>query len=335
MAVIARINRHKPRKPREPRRRRLVTVSTLPTLFTLGNLACGFAAIHFALRAMYSAGVGEDDAAALSLQSHLPELSLSSFLALAAMFVFVGIVCDMLDGALARMTRRTSDFGGQLDSLADMITSGVAPAVLVVALMMRDLSQYWPDAFPGPFSNNHLGRLVWVAALVYAVGTALRLARFNVEHTKPDSGQKMFRGLPCPGAAAVIASLVILQEAAGAGTSVHKAIIIGLPFVTVSLAILMVSRVPYVKIDQSYLRGRRPFAHVVILMVLVVVAWPLKEAALAIIVGWYALSGPIGAVWGKVRRRGDQTTDDQADEEADVDESPPRAVKPASRRAQR
>ena len=162
MAVIARINRRKPRKPR----RRLVTVSTLPTLFTLGNLACGFAAIHFALRAMYAAGVGEDDASSLMVQTHSPERLFSSFLALAAMFIFVGMVCDMLDGALARMTRRTSDFGGQLDSLADMITSGVAPAVLVVALMMRDLSEYWPNAFPGPFSNNHLGRLVWVAALV-------------------------------------------------------------------------------------------------------------------------------------------------------------------------
>ena len=331
MAVIARINRRKPRKPR----RRLVTVSTLPTLFTLGNLACGFAAIHFALRAMYAAGVGEDDASALMVQTHSPERLFSSFLALAAMFIFVGMVCDMLDGALARMTRRTSDFGGQLDSLADMITSGVAPAVLVVALMMRDLSEYWPNAFPGPFSNNHLGRLVWVAALVYAICTALRLARFNVEHTTPDSSHKTFRGLPCPGAAGVIASLVVLQEAAGAGTTIHKAIIIGLPFVTVSLAILMVSRIPYIKIDQSYLRRKRPFAHVVILMVLVVVAWTLKEAALAMIVGWYALSGPISAVWGKVRRRGDRAIDDASDDEADVDQSPARALKPVSRRARR
>ena len=116
------------------RRRRLRTISTFPTLLTLGNLLCGFAAIHFCLRAMFNVGAGIPDDLSRTLSSGLMERALPSYLCISAFLVFGGLFFDMLDGRVARLTRNTSTFGGQIDSLADMVTFGVAPAILVVAL---------------------------------------------------------------------------------------------------------------------------------------------------------------------------------------------------------
>src|SRR5262245_50005214 len=136
-------------------------VSLLPSLFTLANLFCGWACVVHAMR-------GE--------------------LATAAPFIGVAIVLDMLDGRIARMTGTTSDFGVQLDSLADLISFGMAPAVLAFQ---------W-GLIP-------LGRMGWAVGFVYLTAAALRLARFNVQAT---TDKRYFVGLPSPAAAALVASTV-------------------------------------------------------------------------------------------------------------------------------
>ena len=114
-----------------PRRRRLRSLSFLPTLITLGNLVCGFAAIHFAMRELYefSAGVSPEHIRTIQLGPKIFERMLPSFLSLGALLIFVGMFLDAFDGLIARVTRSTTTFGGQLDSLADVISFGIAPAI--------------------------------------------------------------------------------------------------------------------------------------------------------------------------------------------------------------
>ena len=120
---------------------------------------------------------------------------------------FAAMICDMLDGRLARLTRRTSDFGGQLDSLCDVISFGVAPAVLMLRTVMGAVhGQVGKVAFLAPLSDVGIERILWCAAGVYVAGAALRLARFNVENEPDESAHMLFRGLPSPGAAAAVAT---------------------------------------------------------------------------------------------------------------------------------
>jgi len=294
MAIIAKLGRSNRRRPR---RRRLRTVSTLPTLLTLGNLICGFAAVHFCMRAM----LGEGAAAATVNAALIPETQerlLPSFLSIAAGFIFLGLLADALDGSIARWTKRSSDFGGQLDSLADVVTFGVAPAMLVVAVLMSQ-PEVAKDAMPGPLSGNLAGRAMWMMAAVYVGCAGLRLARFNVEHARADEAHHYFSGLPSPGAGVVLASLILLHQDLSVALQPYLAL--ALPFVALGLALLMVSRVRYTHLANVYLRGRRPFGQVVALMVLLaVLAW-YKERTLAVVVCLYAASGPAGAVVRRLR----------------------------------
>ena len=292
MAVIARLGRSTPRRRR---RRRLRTISTLPTLLTLGNLICGFAAVHFCMRAMLDQGAtGATVEAVLGTEGQ--ERLLPSFLAIAAGFIFAGLLADALDGSVARWAKRTSDFGGQLDSLADVVTFGVAPAMLVVAVLMthRDVT-----AMPGPLSGNLAGRAMWVMAAVYVACAGLRLARFNVEHARADQAHHYFSGLPSPGAGVVLAALILMHEHMAAAMQPYLAL--ALPFVALGLGLLMVSRVRYTHLANMYLRGRRPFGQVVGLMVLLAVFWWYKELTLAVVVCVYAASGPVGAMVRRLR----------------------------------
>ena len=151
MAILVKLPR---RKRAKGRRRNLKSLAITPTLMTLGNLICGFAAIHFALRAMYDLGAGVPEAPITSLPQSLMERSLPSFLRLGAWMVIAGMVFDLLDGLIARATRSTTNFGGQLDSLADVVTFGVAPATLMVALMTMELAAN--NILPSPLSEHFL-----------------------------------------------------------------------------------------------------------------------------------------------------------------------------------
>jgi CDP-diacylglycerol--serine O-phosphatidyltransferase len=274
----------------------LRTISTLPTLLTLGNLLCGFAAVHFCLRAMGGSGLTQRLVAATAMDP-LPERVLPSFLSIAATFIFLGLLMDALDGSVARWTKRASDFGGQLDSLADVVTFGIAPAIMIVAVL-----QTKPEMAgrTGPLSGDLLGRAMWVMVATYVACAALRLARFNVEHATSSAGHTAFHGLPSPGAAVVVASLMLLHE--HVRPAIRPYLAETLPFVALAMGLLMVSRVRYVHLANTYLRGRRPFGQVVALVFVLGLFWWYKELTLAVVVCAYALSGPLLAIVGRLRR---------------------------------
>ena len=108
------------------------------------------------------------------------------------------MIFDALDGRVARLMRKTSDFGAQMDSLADVISFGVAPAFLLIGLVSKALLG---DGQVSPISDQISGRIVWIIAAVYVCCGALRLARFNVENVHDESSHMWFKGLPIPGAA--------------------------------------------------------------------------------------------------------------------------------------
>ncbi|HEX3599484.1 MAG TPA: CDP-diacylglycerol--serine O-phosphatidyltransferase, partial [Lacipirellulaceae bacterium] len=222
-------------------------IAVLPTLFTLGNLVCGFFAIVVLARIEKPATPDSEPATQITLPIHSTEeikglfdsddpthnLMLSGALILLAMFF------DAVDGQVARITRGSSDFGAQLDSLCDLVSFGVAPAILLVKMCPQ-------------FAFFHREG-IWFIAAVFACCAALRLARFNVE-TDSEDDHTMFAGLPTPAAAATIGSFALLSyflrnEAA---IVTHANFVTydwymqrTVPFFAILIAILMVSRIPY------------------------------------------------------------------------------------------
>lgn len=297
MAVVAKIA---DRKSRGPRRRRLRSLAFFPTLLSLGNLVCGFAAIHFALRAMYELGTGAAATAGPNLPGAMLERMLPSFLSVGAGLVILGMVFDAFDGLVARATRSTTNFGGQLDSLADVVTSGVAPATLMVAFITSQLAV---DAiFPSPISEHLLGRATWIAAAIYVAFAAIRLARYNVEHADADFDYRTFRGLPTPGAAAIIVAMILVQDQVGeAGRGV---VAYTMPIIALATASLMVTRIPYRRFYRAYLVGHRPFGQFVGVVLLLAVFWLFKAPTLLVLVLWYGASGPFFLLVRKLRESG-------------------------------
>jgi len=268
------------------RRRRLGPVGVWPTLLTLGNLVAGFAAIHYAAKPV-------------AIESALGPWGWSS-LTVAASLVLLGIVLDAFDGAVARLTDSVTELGGQLDSFADIVTFGVAPAFIMLNL----LSQYLGSGEPiiSPDAGHTLGKFCWAVAAIYVCCASLRLARFNVETASGRLGDHMhFRGLPTPGAAGAVVGLVLLHEhletlrQGSEGSllgALAAAIVLLVPIIVLLSAIMMVSSVPYSHMANRYLRGSRSFAYLVrVAAVLSLAIWWLQET-LAILFVLYVLSGP-------------------------------------------
>lgn len=226
----------------------------LPTLFTIGNLFLGFSAIVQALR--------------LNFES-------------AAQFIVVAVIFDMLDGRIARMTGTTSEFGAQLDSLADIVSFGVAPAII---------------AYQWGLATLHRS---YLAAFFFVMCAAIRLARFNVQRKVVDG--RYFVGLPSPAAAGFVISIVYfrpepLSDRLGALFTMAL-LVVG--------AFLMVSTLRYWSFKTFDLRSRRSyFAMVGIAALLALVATEPAWALLAWSVG-YTLSGPVAYVIALLRRKGD------------------------------
>src|SRR2546423_9225922 len=152
----------------------------LPNMFTIMALFAGFYAIVEAMGGRYEQ---------------------------AAVAIFVAMVLDGLDGRIARLTRTQSAFGAELDSLSDMVSFGVAPALVVYHWALSDFAVIKSVAVLGPWLSSKLG---WIAAFVYCACAALRLARFN---TTLDVGDKrFFQGLPSPAAAGLVAALVLAMN---------------------------------------------------------------------------------------------------------------------------
>jgi CDP-diacylglycerol--serine O-phosphatidyltransferase len=246
---------------RRARRHRVRYITLLPSLVTILNGVFGFTAIVLASK-------GNDPAAG----------KMSCFAA-GGYMVLLAMVADMLDGRLARMSKSTSSFGGQLDSLCDMISFGIAPAFLMLRLMESELQ------LRELFFDGLLHRFIWLAALVYLSCAAIRLARFNVENDENEMAHMSFAGLPSPAAAGMVVSLVIFyQQFPDLDVVVYT-----LPLVTLGVAVLMVSRVPYPHIVNVYLRGKKPFGYLIrVLLFLGLVVWNM-QTAMVLIFGYFAL----------------------------------------------
>jgi CDP-diacylglycerol--serine O-phosphatidyltransferase len=284
---------------RRVRRQRLRYIAVLPSLVTILNGVCGLAAITFA-----SEGAGTQINHFSYHKLQLPYFAIAGYMVLLAM------IADVLDGRLARMSQSTSSFGGQLDSLCDVISFGVAPAFLMLKILEFKLTLV---EF-GPTFEIFLQRFIWLVAAAYISCSAIRLARFNVENEEDESAHMSFIGLPTPAAAGVIVSLIIfhqeaLDEIANKNSYVFyicdNIIIYALPFIALGVAVLMVSRIRYPHILNQYIKGKKPFAHFIrALLFLGLVIWS-RQAALVLIFCGFASSGFLKWFYLKVIRKKD------------------------------
>jgi len=269
---------------RRVRRQRLKYITILPSLITILNGVCGFASISFAGKGAEMAG-----------QFAAGRLHLSYF-AMAGYMILIAMIADMLDGRLARMSKSTSSFGGQLDSLCDVISFGVAPAFLMVKVLEYKL-EVAGLMVHGTAVGMAVQRFIWLTAAAYISCAAIRLARFNVENEEDESAHMSFIGLPTPAAAGVIVSLVIFHqetmlEFADSGRLYgffESGLIYALPFLMLGVAVLMVSRIRYPHILNQYIKGRKPFAHLIrVLLFLGLIIWSRQAALVLIFCGFAA-----------------------------------------------
>jgi CDP-diacylglycerol---serine O-phosphatidyltransferase len=195
----------------------------------------------------------------------------------AAIAVLVSVIFDGLDGRVARLTNTTSKFGAEYDSFADVIAFGVAPAVLAYT-----------------WSLSIYGKFGWIAAFLFVLCGALRLARYNIQIGIIES--KVFNGLPIPAAASVVATTVIFFDYSGAEGQFYSISILVSVFI---LSLLMVSGVKYYSFKDMSLLKRKPFPIFFWLTVLlmIIVHWP--QAMFFVIMLGYAISGP---VWWVIKR---------------------------------
>jgi CDP-diacylglycerol--serine O-phosphatidyltransferase len=224
----------------EKRGRRGIYV--LPNLFTSGNLFCGFYAILSAFDGRFVR---------------------------AAIAILVAGVFDLLDGKVARFAGANSKFGIEYDSLADLVSFGLAPALLV----------FW-------WALRPYGRVGWLAAFLFLACGALRLARFNVQTTRSES--KFFVGLPIPAAAYMIALTVLLHYRLFWTRPYHVSLLVTIYF----LAFLMVSNIRYFSLKEFDLLRKKPFKSLVTILLGIVVILADPEIMLFLVFGAYVLSGP-------------------------------------------
>lgn len=278
---------------RRARRRAMPPMSVLPTLCTLANLVCGFASIHYALKPHEYQGIGG-----------------WSGLTVAGALVFLGMVFDAIDGSVARMTRSTSELGAQLDSLADVVTFGLAPAFMMLQLVHLYLADETNVTIIGPEADSAFGKLMWAVAAMYVCCAALRLARFGAETTVAAGDHLSFRGLPTPGAAGAVASLIILHQHLfvarfhGDVTDTFARVsAFGIPLAVFLAALAMVSTIRYDHVVNRYLLGRRSFTYIARLVIIAVVSIWWFRIALPVIFIAYGLSGPFMYLQAAWRRR--------------------------------
>ena len=241
---------------RHGRRAYIRSVYSLPSLATLGNAICGFGAMYIA-----SLDPGNAD--------HLTNWFYTYRFLAAAYLIFIAMLFDAIDGRLARFTRHTTDFGGQLDSLADVVSFGCAPAFIALQLFR---------SFSFGFEMSPvIGRLVWSIAALYMSCAAIRLARFNVSNEHGEQHHFSFLGLPSPGAGAAVAAFILMQqELAELGAGLHgwtlarhlsTACVAVLPILVLISGLLMVSTIRYPHLVNRYLRGRRSIGSLMMVLI--------------------------------------------------------------------
>jgi CDP-diacylglycerol--serine O-phosphatidyltransferase len=279
-------------------KKRIRVVNGLPTLFTLGNLVCGFFAIVVAARVAKPERPIPADPDAVVVERANTEYykhSEATHCMYSAALIFLAMVFDALDGQVARLSRTSSEFGAQLDSLCDLVSFGVAPAFLLVKMC--------PD-----FTAVH-NEPVWVLAATFAVCVALRLARYNVE-TDEEDDHRTFSGLPSPAGGAAVASFAFLfYSLRREGEAIPYAADIDLwlqwllPWYALIVAVLMVSRIPYPHIANHLFRGEKTMGQVVGLLIALVFLALARGYAIPVVCGVFAVSGPVNYVWQRLWHR--------------------------------
>jgi CDP-diacylglycerol--serine O-phosphatidyltransferase len=248
-------------------------VSLLPSLFTMGNMFCGYACIVHAMRGDFET---------------------------AAPFIGVAVLLDMLDGRIARLTGTTSDFGVQFDSLADVISFGIAPAILSLAWGLQPL-----------------GRLGYAAGFLFVSGAALRLARFNIQ-SNAGGDKRYFVGMPSPAAAGVIAATVYVYPT---GLLDYRAALSALALVVVP-ALLMVSTIRFRSFKTIDLKMRRPYTVLFLIAIAIMAVATHPRYVLVAVAYSYLCSAFIGLAATRLRHRGGR----------DEEEQPPVVAEPPRRR---
>ncbi|MEQ9465527.1 MAG: CDP-diacylglycerol--serine O-phosphatidyltransferase [Haliea sp.] len=236
-------------------------VYLLPNLITTGALFAGFYAVVAAMR-------GDFESAAVA--------------------IFFAMVFDGLDGRIARMTNTSSKFGAEYDSLADMVSFGVAPALVMFS-----------------WALGELGKFGWSAAFVYVACAALRLARFNTQIDTAD--KNFFTGLASPAAAAIIASTVwVCHDLGWVGEQLPLEVAVLVAILTAVTGLLMIANFPYYSFKNIDFRGRVPFVAMIVLILLIslVTLNPPSMFLLGFLA--YAASGPVMQLQRWRRSRQDQ-----------------------------
>jgi len=292
-----------------PKRRRLKYIAILPTAVTLLNAFCGFLSVVYASKGPGFFLLGKTGI---------------SFFAMSGYFIFFAMIADMMDGQVARWSGTSSGFGGQLDSLSDALSFGVAPAFLMLKVMeahfgLEQIARklFFPASLQKAFPNVSLqmaqlaGSWILFIAIFYVLCTIIRLARFNVENDVDLSHHQNFIGLPSPAAAGVVVSLVIFQEDLIARIADRwpdlSALLLDIsswliPLSVVFGGILMVTRVRYPHLANRLLRRKKSFFTV--LIVLFVCFFAVWNIQLALLLGFwgYALTGNIRSIYFKMSR---------------------------------
>src|SRR5438874_9256731 len=239
-----------------PRRNRLRRgVYLLPSLLTMGNMFCGYACVVYARRGEYET---------------------------AAPFIGFAIVLDMLDGRIARMTGTTSEFGVEFDSLADIISFGMAPAILAFA-----------------WGLSSLGRLGWAAGFLFVSAAAIRLARFNIQSAS-GGDKRYFVGMPSPAAAAVPAATVYAYPY---GLTDYRAALPALAMVLVP-ALLMVSTIRFRSFKNLDLQVRRPYTVLLLIAIGIMLINTHPRFVLVALAYAYLASALLEMAIARVRHRG-------------------------------
>jgi CDP-diacylglycerol--serine O-phosphatidyltransferase len=245
---------------RQPRDRQQHTrlrrgVYLLPSLFTVANMFCGYACVVYAMRGEFTT---------------------------AAPFIGFAFLLDMLDGRIARMTGAESEFGVQFDSLADVISFGIAPAILTFA-----------------WGLSPLGRLGWAAGFVFVTAAAMRLARFNIQ-SAAGGDKRYFVGMPSPAAASVPAATVF---AFPAGLTDYSTALLALAVVLVP-AVLMVSTIRYRSFKHIDLQARRPYTVLLLFAAAFVLVVTHPRYVLIVAAYIYLASAFVGMAITRIRWRG-------------------------------
>ena len=222
----------------------------------MGNMWCGYACIVYAMRGDYET---------------------------AAPFIGVAYTLDILDGRIARMTGTESAFGLQLDSLADIVSFGIAPSVLLFAWGLSPLS-----------------RLGWAAGLMFVACAAMRLARFNIQ-SAAGGDKRYFVGMPSPAAAGVLAATVFAYPS---GLYDYRAALVALAIVLIP-AVLMVSTIRFRSFKDLDLHSRRPFRVLILIAAGIVAIWTHPRGMLVVMAYAYLASPFVGMAMTRLRHRGE------------------------------